>query len=174
MEIIVSDASTLILLVKSEIINELLDLVTIIIPSQVYLEIEIGKRKQKVDAFIIEELIERKLIQIKEPNQKIVASIEMLYKLDKGELYAIALAKELNIDIWIDDKEGMIVCKKLNLKYFTAMMVLSELYRSKEITVDNARKSLELLIKFGWYKKEEIEAVRKKIEESVWLKIKRN
>jgi hypothetical protein len=47
------------------------------------------------------------------------------------------------------------------------MMVLSELYLSKKITFDKARRSLELLIKFGWYKKEEIENTRKKIEGSI-------
>jgi predicted nucleic acid-binding protein len=167
MEIVVSDSSTLILLVKSEIINELLDLVTIIIPSQVYHEIKEGKRKQKPDAFVIDELIEKKSIKIKIPKEEIVKSIEKLYNLDKGELYAIALAKELNTDIWIDDKEGMLVCKKLYLNYFTAMMVLSELYLSKKIKVDKAKKSLELLIKCGWYKKEEIEIARKKIEGSI-------
>ena len=167
MEIVVSDSSTLILLVKSEIINELLDLVIIIIPSQVYHEIEEGKRKQKPDAFVIDELIEKKLIKIKIPKEEIVKSIEKLYNLDKGEIYAIALAKELNTDIWIDDKEGMLVCKKLYLNYFTAMMVLNELYLSKKIKVDKAKKSLELLIKFGWYKKEEIEIARKKIEGSI-------
>jgi|GEM_PF-2172860 len=167
MEIVVSDSSTLILLVKSEIINELLDLVTIIIPPQVYQEIEEGKRKQKPDAFVIDELIEKKLIKIKEPKEKIVKSIEKLYNLDKGELYAIALAKELNKDIWIDDKEGMLVCKKLNLNYFTAIMILSVFYLSKNITFDKAIKSLELLIKYGWYKKEEIEITRKNIEENL-------
>jgi predicted nucleic acid-binding protein len=167
MKIVISDSSTLILLVKADIINELLDLVTIIIPKTVQLEIEEGKRKEKPDAFVIEKLIEKQLILIKEPNENTVLLLKKSITLDKGELYAIALAKDMNIDILIDDKKGIKVCKIINLKYFTAIIILLELCNIKKIDKDKSIKSLELLNKFGWYTVAEIKMAKKIIEENI-------
>ncbi|MEI8364125.1 MAG: hypothetical protein WCF78_01570 [archaeon] len=163
MEIVISDSSTLILLSKSKLLIKLIQFIKIYIPKIVYSEVLKGKEKNYSDAFEIENLVTNQKIVISEPSQKMVNEIAKLYKIDIGELYAIALAKELNKIILIDDKKGINACKSLHLKLYTSWLLLFEMHKNKFITCEDTKESLNLLIMNGRFNKYEIEEMNKLI-----------
>ncbi len=160
MKLVVGDASSLILLAKANILVDLLKFVEILIPTIVYQEILKGKEKNKQDAFYIEQLINANEIVVVDANEKIISQIRQIYRLDLGETHAIALAKEKNIDILIDDRAGIIVCNKLNIDIFTALLVLEELTIKKLIPIEKSKSALALFIQEGRYKKKEIDNLK--------------
>ncbi len=159
MRLVISDASTLILLTKSELIIPLLSKFKIIIPKEVYLEILKGKEKGKQDAYQIDVFVKQNKIQIKQPKEKTVNLIKELCVLDIGELYAIALAKDLNLSILIDDKKGISTCNSFNIYFLTALQILKLLYINKYINKTKALDSLANLKKNGRYKENEINKI---------------
>ncbi|MEI8364384.1 MAG: hypothetical protein WCF78_02920 [archaeon] len=163
MKLIVGDASSLILLAKANILDDLLELTDIIVPTIVYDEIMKGKEKNKQDAYYIEQLINLNKIKIEDPQDINVSQIKFLYSLDAGELYAITLAKEKSIDLLIDDRDGIIVCHKLNVRIHTALMILEELIIGKFISIDKARFALALLIENGRYTSEDIKNINERV-----------
>ncbi len=163
MKLIVGDASSLILLAKANILDDLLELTDIIVPTIVYDEIMKGKEKNKQDAYYIEQLINLNKIKIEDPQDINVSQIKFLYRLDAGELYAITLAKEKSIDLLIDDRDGIIVCHKLNVRIHTALMILEELIIGKFISIDKARFALALLIENGRYTSEDIKNINERV-----------
>ncbi|MFH0906504.1 MAG: hypothetical protein V1824_04160 [archaeon] len=164
MELIISDTSSLILLTKIKIINNVLEVYEIIIPNKVYLEIIAGKEKIHTDAFEIEDLINNNIIKIKEPNIEAVNYLENNFKLDAGELYAIALARQLDQRVLIDDKKGINTCKALNIKYFNVLGLLELLFISNIIDEKKILNALELLSIHAWYKPNELELFKNKIK----------
>jgi len=133
MKLVVGDSSSLILLAKADILSDLLNYVEIIIPTIVFNEIMVGKIKNKQDAYYIEKLILDYKIKIENPNEKLVSQIKFLYKLDEGELYAIALAKERSLNLLIDDKSKNIVDCSSIFKSFVGTSIFK--YPSKFIWV---------------------------------------
>ena len=163
MKLIVGDASSLILLAKANILDDLLELTDIIIPTIVQQEIMKGKEKNKQDAYYIEQLINQNKIQIEEPSEINVSKIKFIYRLDAGELYAITLAREKGIDLLIDDRDGIIVCHKLNIRIHTALMILEELIIGKFISIDKAKFALTLLIENGRYTSNDIKNINERV-----------
>lgn len=152
MEIVISDASTLILLTKAKLIDLTLKYFDIVVPTIVYEEIERGKSQNIEDAFEIEELVNSRKIKIKNPKDKYL--IDMLTKkfsLDVGALHAIALAKEENRSIFVDDKKGLCVCKLLNINTYTAIRLLNTFYLTKLLTKEELKEKLEILRIKGRY-----------------------
>ena len=157
---LVSDASSLILLTRSGIIEHLLRVNALMIPSQVYNEgVEKGKEKGHEDAYLIEKYITGGDICVKNPNNRIVKRIEDMFHIDAGERDTIALAVEHNLPVLCDDRKGMNACKVLQLNYLTALNILSSLYSKKKISRKVALERLDKLKKYGWYKLELIEYV---------------
>jgi len=163
MKLIVGDASSLILLAKANILDDLLELTDIIIPTIVQQEIMKGKEKNKQDAYYIEQLINQNKIQIEEPSEINVSKIKFIYRLDAGELYAITLAREKGIDLLIDDRDGIIVCHKLNIRIHTALTILEELIIGKFISIDKAKFALTLLIENGRYTPNDIKNINERV-----------
>lgn len=160
MEIVISDSSTLILLTKSKLIDLTLDYFDIIIPTVVYEEIIIGKLNNMQDAFEIESLVNSNRIKIKDPKDtKLIETLEKNFNLDVGELKAIALAKEQNKSIFIDDKKGLSVCKLLNIETYTVIRLLNTFYLTKLLTKEELKEKLEILKIKGRYTVEDLKEI---------------
>ena len=157
MEIVISDASTLILLTKSKFINNIIQHFELIIPSIVYAEIQKGKEKGHIDAYVVEELVNIGKIKIKDPSKETILKINNQFKLVKGELYAVALCLEnKNRVIFMDDKRGIRVCNFLEIDVYTALSLLKIFYLSKLITKQNAEEYFYSLKRFGRYTDDEL------------------
>jgi len=165
MEIIISDSSTLILLTKSKLIYLTMDFFDLIIPSVVYSEVIKGKESNHADAFEIERLVEERRIHVKNPkDQKLIVNLRLNYKIDEGELFAIALAKELGKGIFIDDKKGIMICKLLNIETYTALRLLNEFYLTGKVTKTELSKAITILENVGRYSTDELITVKKLLE----------
>ncbi len=165
MKLIVGDASSLILLAKANVLDDLLELTDIIIPTIVYDEIMKGKEKNKQDAYIIEKFLNQNKIRIINPMQENVTKIKTICNLDMGELFAITLARETNLGILIDDKKGMLVCNQIGIKIHTALLILNELAVNKHISKNQIEFAFEILIREGRYKEKEINFILNNIKE---------
>ena len=169
MQLIVGDSSSLILLAKAGILNELLQFTDIIIPTVVYNEIMKGKEKNKQDAFYIEQYININKIKIIDPAPKNILKISQLCNLDTGELHAITLAKEANLNILIDDRKGIIVCNRLAIRMHTALLILNELAIEKLINNTKIEFALNILMREGRYRDNEINFVFTNLKERGFL-----
>lgn len=150
---VVSDASTLVLLVKAEIIDDLLEIANLLVPQKVYKEAVVrGKEKGAEDAYKIEKLIQEGRIQVKEVPKAKLDHIQSLFGLKSGERDTIALAQTLDIqNVLTDDKKAINACKVLNLKFETAINILVQLKRHGIISMEKAKDALDKLEEFGWY-----------------------
>jgi predicted nucleic acid-binding protein len=162
MEIVISDSSTLILLTKSKLINNIIQHFELIIPSIVYAETQKGKEKGYIDAYVVEDLVNIGKIKIKEPSKETILQISNQFKLVKGELYAVALCLEnKNRVIFMDDKKGIRICNLLGIEVYTALSLLKIFFQSKLITKQNAEEYFYFLKKFGRYTDYELNETKK-------------
>jgi uncharacterized protein len=115
--VIVSDASPLIVLLKTNRLSILKKLFgTIVIPTAVYKEIT-AKEQEKA--------IFDKMDWIKIRNTKCTADSNLLEKLvDKGEAESIVLAKELKTSLLVDDAKARKYAKLLNVEVIGTLGLL--------------------------------------------------
>ena len=161
---LVADASSLILLAKSDILIDLLKENKIMIPEKVYREIIVGKDKSREDAFLVERLISEHRINIVQANKKINDKIKDLFGLSGGEQEVISIAWEKNRPIITDDKKCFNAAKALKIEFITSPQIITILFKKNKITKHKALEAIESLEDFGWYKKEIIKNYREMIK----------
>jgi predicted nucleic acid-binding protein len=150
MKIIISDSCSLILLEKSKVLSDFLNLNNIFIPREVYNETIIqGLKLGYKDAKNIQKYVVLKKIIIKDVKK--LTNI----KLNKGEKEAISLYLEINADfLFTDDKKAINICKLKKIKYVTTPEIIYNLYLLKKISKSKILSSLEIISREGFYKSE--------------------
>ncbi len=146
---IISDSSPLINLAKIDKLELLENLFgKIIIPSAVYNEV-INDSQQKNGSAEIIELIENKIVQIKQvDNINLVKALRR--DLDYGEAEVIALALEIDADlVLIDETDARRVAETYSLKMTGFIGILIKAYHKGLIT--NFKYTLDLAIKRGFW-----------------------
>lgn len=156
-KIVISDASTLILLQKITLLDKLLKNFSFIIPSEVYKEaITKGKKAKSEDAYSIENKINKNLIKVKQiKNKKILSQIINEFGLGEGEAEAIALFLQENADVLAtDDHKAINVCKIHEIPFMTALAFVIECFDTKLIARNKAKEMIKDLSIYGRYKDE--------------------
>jgi predicted nucleic acid-binding protein len=160
------DASTLILIAKTEILDPFLDDVEfdVAVPPQV--EKECCNVKKSLDALMIQKALDKSEIRvIAVKNRKLVTKLEGDFGLGRGEAEAIVLALgEKARVLGIDDKNGINACKLLGVPFTTAIGILVRMREKRLLTTSEALVKLEELAKHGRYKKSILEDARRKLE----------
>lgn len=154
MKLIVSDASSLILLNKIKLIEKLAKLMSIKIPLEVKKEaVDMGKENNYQDAFEIEKLISKNLVEIKEvKNHKEVSELMKKYNIEKGESEAVQLFKELNADLLAtDDRNAINTCNLLNIPTSGSLAFVINLNEIKIISKKEGEEMINKLSIFGRY-----------------------
>jgi len=152
---IISDATPLIYLAKIEKISLLKSLYnTIIISPEIKNEIvDEGKRLKEKDSFLIEKEIKDGFIEV----IKVSNYIKPVFKIDKGELSILSLAKELSIkDVLIDEKLARIAAKVEGLTPRGTLFVILKNLKLKLINFDDFLRILNSLLEAGFRLKEEV------------------
>ncbi len=159
---VVADASSLILLTKSSLLDSLLTRVHIIVPPSVYEEAVLkGKTRGHADALQLELHFQAHHLQTLHPRPSRQQTIQTLFGLRGGERDVIALAQDLGLDtVLMDDKRGITACKALGLHSATALDVLVELRRERIINRDKAWQAFHQLERYGWYSSALLEQAR--------------
>ena len=163
---IVFDASTLILLAKSELLDPFLAGVKLEVAIPAEIEKECCGSKKTLDALIIQKALDEtriKVVAVK--NRKVVAKLQADFGLGKGEAEAIALALNEKAQLLaIDDKNGINACKLLGVAFATAVAILIQSRQKRLLGGPDALAKLGLLAKYGRYKDSIIEDARRKLE----------
>lgn len=165
--LVVSDSSTLILMVKAGFVDVVVKMFNVFVPKAVFEEsASKGKEIGRWDAFKIEKLVEQKLIEVKEPTNGNLDKISNNFNLHKGELHAIALALDVKAEFLLtDDLKAMNACKILNIKFVNAISLLSLLYEKEKLTKKATVECFTKLEEFGWYGPSVINEFREKLKE---------
>ncbi len=152
---IVFDASTLILLAKTELLREVTDESMVIIPEKVKAECS---SKESVDALLIMTLVKEKKIEVeKAGNPKAVKKIQRDFRIGPGEAEALWLARKIDCPIAVDDGPTIKACKVIGQRFTTAIHFLLNLASRNKLEFPMAMAKLEKLSIHGRYKREIIE-----------------
>lgn len=166
---VVSDSSTLILLVKAGFVEEAVREFSVFIPGVVFQEsVERGKEKGRLDALTLDALVNEGLLNVKEPSKKNIDRIKKQFNLHEGELHALALALDVKADFLLtDDLKAINACRVLNIKFITAISLLMEFYEKNILDLEKAKKCFNSLEDFGWYAPKIIRICKGKISGGV-------
>jgi uncharacterized protein len=146
---IVSNSSPLVYLARIEKLFLLHKLFSkIYIPEEVKREVVIeGVKLHRSDAFIIEKEIKKGWIEI----QQYKRIISLPFLIDKGELAAISLAKEMNAEmVLIDDKAGRTAAKLVGIEVHGTLFVLLKALKNNCIDFKEFLALLALLSEEGF------------------------
>lgn len=160
---IVIDSSTLILLAKTELLDNVIQSINSVltIPDKVFVETTI--KQNLFDAKLIYERVRQKKIRkIQITDYKLCSKIEADLNLGAGEAEAIVLCFERKGTLVCDDKKAINACKLFNIKFTTAPNLLVALYKKKLLSRDFAVTAAKKLILNGRYSEE---IVKKLLEE---------
>lgn len=152
---VVFDASTLILLAKTELLRELAGEIKIIISEKVKAEC---LAKEGIDAKLIATLIKEKKIEIKKTgNTEIIKNIQRDFRIDAGEAEALLMARKMECPLAVDDGPTIKACKVLGQQFITAIHFLLNLALNNKLQLPIALAKLEKLSVYGRYSKRIIE-----------------
>jgi len=136
---IVSDSTTLIVLLDLERIELLSNLFTqIIIPSAVYDEITI-KNKNRLPSWIVVKKVE---------NLEMLEALKLL--LDRGESEAITLALTLKMPLIIDEKKGRKIALREGLEILGLLGIVYLNIKKEYMNIDEAKIFLEDAVAHGY------------------------
>jgi predicted nucleic acid-binding protein/predicted HTH domain antitoxin len=148
---LVLDASTLILIAKTEVLDRLLHSLEheVAIPPGV--EKECCAVKKSLDALIIRKALEESRIRwIAIKDRKLVPKLQKDFGLGRGEAEAIVLAlADKACVLGIDDKSGVNACKLLGVVFTTAIGILVRMREKQLLTRNESITKLERLAKHG-------------------------
>jgi len=154
MKLVISDASTLILLNKINLINKIIKFISIKIPEEVKKEaVDVGKENNYLDAFEIENLINKNFIEIKKvKNNKKVNWLMRGFNIERGESEAIQLFIELKADLLAtDDKNAINACKVLDIPVSGSLAFVINSVDRKIISKKEGEEMINKLSIFGRY-----------------------
>lgn len=162
---IIFDASTLILLAKTGLLDLLLDNYKGKVAISKEVERECCKKKV-FDALLIEKRIENKKIIVKQVKNKVLCNRLMSdFNMSRGESEAIILTLEEKADILAtDDKNAINACKLLKIRFTSAIDILIRTMEKGIIEREEAGLKLGELNKYGRYAKSIIEDAKNKLE----------
>lgn len=163
---IVFDASTLILIAKIEILSGFLESVgfPVCVPGQVAKES--CAIKQSFDALLIRKSLDESTIRVVAVrDRKLVTKLRRDFGLGIGEAEAIALAHfEKAALIGMDDKNGINLCKLLGIPFTAAIGILVRMHEKELLTTEQALLKLTQLGQPGRYKRSILEDAKRRLE----------
>ncbi|MDD9953592.1 MAG: hypothetical protein OXR66_04600 [Candidatus Woesearchaeota archaeon] len=146
---IVSNASTLILLAKVTVLRTFLENKRVSIPRIV--EEEILVKKELFDAKLIQKAIGDGLIKVKRTDTSTVGEILLDFRMDVGEAATYVLWKKEGGVILADDRELIKLCKIEGIEFLNALAVVVRLFEQKKLTKEAAIEKLKKLKFYGRY-----------------------
>ena len=162
---ILFDASTLILLAKIEMLDIFVTDFEkkVVISDKVWQEVLEGSSP---DVPLIARLVEERGIDVlRAKDKKLVRKLMEDFNIDEGEAETLTLAMEKKASlVATDDKNAIRACKIMRLDFTTAIAVLVRACERNLIQADEALFKLQKLQSFARYKKTIIETARNQIE----------
>ena len=150
MRLIVSDASSLILLTKVGLTEILFQNFKLVIPERVYEEcVNQDTLKKYPDALTIQQWVLDKKIRVEKVD---VSNVHYMYKINQGEKEAIALSlRDPESTLLTDDGNAVKIAKYLNKRFIISPLVVVDLYQMGKISYEKGKSSIEQLSVIGRY-----------------------
>jgi predicted nucleic acid-binding protein len=160
------DASTLILIAKTETLDPFLRGVEREVAIPLAVEKQCRSVKKSLDALMIQKALDESRIRvIAVKDTKLARKLQGDFGLGKGEAEAVVLALgEKARVLGIDDKNGINACKLLGIAFTTAIGILVRMCEKRLLTTNESLVKLEGLAKHGRYQRSILEAARRKLE----------
>lgn len=160
---IVSNASTLILLAKIDLLDWWIkEAHILIIPSEVYEEICM---KNEDDTILIKKKIDEKKVIIQSAAPEKINNALRDFRMDLGEAAAYALFDaEKHDGIMTDDRELIKLCKLNSIRFVNALAIIITLYQQAKISRATALEKLQKVRVVGRYSNEVYTHFQKIIE----------
>lgn len=159
---IVFDSSTLILLSKIELLREITEDITVIIPEKVKFECI---SKECLDAILIETIIKEKKVKVKKAGNAVATKkIRRDFRIEAGEAEALWLARRLDCAIAVDDGPTIKACKVIGQRFTTAIHLLLNIALQNKLDKSIALEKLEKLSVYGRYSKKIIEDATQRLK----------
>jgi len=160
---LISNASTLILLAKATLLQKFLDNFEVAIPDKVSEEITNGK--EAFDAKLIQKEIDLGRIKVKPIDNKKTAIIMRQFKLHEGEASAYVLfGQEKGKAILTDDKELIKLCRIEKVPFICALAVVVRMFEKNILTKEEAKEKLDRINDYGRYSKDIYEYFSSKVK----------
>lgn len=160
------DASTLILLAKTELLDSFLDDFTdkVFITKEV--EDECCRKQQALDSLHIQKAIKDKGIAVKSLKDRgVYQKLRTDFSIGNGEAATLAFALEQkNTLVAIDDRRGIKACKLLKIPFVTAIDIVVRLKEKQILSKEQALAKLNALARYGRYSDEIITRTRASLE----------
>lgn len=147
--LVVFDASTLILLAKTELLPLVVERVAAVVTPQV--ELEATRQQSRWDAKAIRVLIERRRISVRKADAALTRRLAEDFRLEMGEASTLALAKTQGGMVATDDGVAIKACKLVGVPFVTALHVLLQAAERRVVDRSMALVKLEQLQKVGRY-----------------------
>jgi predicted nucleic acid-binding protein len=146
---IVSNASTLILLARVGLLRKFLDEYgEVAIPPEVFKEVTRG---EGLDAKMLKNEVEKKRIKVKKIRSDTRTLLEE-FRLDEGEAQAYVLYQETGGRVLLtDDGELIKLCRIFEVPFVNALAVVVRLFEKKLLSKKKACDYLEALFDYGRY-----------------------
>lgn len=160
---LVLDASTLILLAKTDLLPLLAEKTRLLIPDEV--QREALAKPELYDARVIAGLLHTGKIQVfKDPPAQRCKQLQDDFALERGEASALLLAREKRLPLGMDDGPTIKAAKLMGILFLTAIHVLVELGEKGRLDKQTALAKLERLQQVGRYSAQILEDAHKRIQ----------
>lgn len=160
---VVLDASTLILLAKTDLLPLLAEKTRLLISEEV--QREALAKPELYDARVIAGLLRTGKIQVlKDPQAELRKRVQDDFALEPGEASALLLAREKRVPLGTDDGPTMKAAKLMGIPFLTAIHVVVELCEKGRMDKQTALAKLERLQQVGRYSVQILEDARERIQ----------
>ncbi|MFX0132230.1 MAG: DUF3368 domain-containing protein [Candidatus Hodarchaeota archaeon] len=113
--------------------------------------VEVGKKIGAPDAFVVEQLIKKSIINISSPkNKEFIRTLEKIPDLHEAEIQVLALAKEIGGIAILDEGLAREIGTMYGIDVHGSAYLLIRLYHEKFISRNEAKEILEKMIAAGW------------------------
>lgn len=163
MKPLVLDTSTLVLLAKADLLEQIAQETSLLIPEKVRDE-AVRKRELQDTRQILRLIEEGKLLVERKLDRGLVESLRADFQLGPGEAQALALAKIKGCLLGIDDRLAMKASKAAGVPFATALAFLTRIWERGGVSRRQALAKLEKLKQYGWYQNDLVRKVREEIE----------
>ena len=156
------DSSTLILLAKADLLREVTEDISIIIPAKVKEECLL---KDGPDALLIKTLIAEGKIKVdKAGNQEAVRKLRTDFRIEAAEAQALWLGRKLGCPVGVDDGPAIKACKVLGVQFAAAIHFLINLGGREKLDPPMALAKLDVLAGYGRYSRKIIEDAAQRLK----------
>ncbi len=113
--------------------------------------VEAGKNRGRQEAFVIEKLIESRVIKIKTPaDRRYIGTLRENPKIHEADADVLALAVELNGIALLDDEEARGMAETEGIEHHGTIYLLFRMMKMELLTKEEAFAGLNEMIRMGW------------------------